>query len=95
MLPFKDIACLTTTGGKTYAIDRRGQRYRLRQRLCDLEPILPGSFIRINKSAIANQLHLEKFKATFSGAVDAVFTCGYTEYVSRRCFAIIKRRFDS
>ena len=93
-LPFRDIACLTTLGGKTWAIDRLGRRYRLRQRLCDLEAALPSSFMRINKSAIANRAHLEKFKTTFSGAVDAVFTCGYTEYVSRRCFANIKRRFD-
>jgi len=26
--------------------------------------------------------------------VDAVFKCGYREYVSRRCFAQIKRRFE-
>jgi len=93
-LPFHEIACLTTSGGKTWAIDRLGRRYRLRQRLCDLEEALPSSFLRINKSAIANRAHLEKFKTTFSGAVDAVFTCGYTEYVSRRCFANIRRRFD-
>ena len=92
-LPYLDIACLTTSQGKTWAIDRHGRQYRLRQRLCDLEEHLPASFMRINKSAIANRAHLMKFKTTFSGAVDAVFTCGYTEYVSRRCFAAIKRRF--
>ena len=27
-------------------------------------------------------------------SVDAVFKCGYKEYVSRRCFAQIKRRFE-
>jgi len=32
---------------------------------------------------------------TYSGAVDAVFKCGYRDYVSRRCLAQIKRRFET
>lgn len=94
LLPFRQIACITVADGKTWAIDAKGERYRLKQRLCELEGQLPSSFIRINKSAIANEAHLERFAATFSGAVDAVFRCGYREYVSRRCFAAIKRRYD-
>ena len=95
MLPFTDIECITILGGKTYAIDTSNRRYRLKLRLYELEDILPSSFIRINKSTLANETKLERFTASFSGAVDAVFKCGYTEYVSRRCFAEIKRRFDS
>lgn len=94
MLPFSDIECITVLDGKTYAIDSRNKRYRLRQRLYELEKLLPSSFIRINKSTLANENRLERFHTTFSGGVDAVFKCGYTEYVSRRCFAEIKRRFD-
>lgn len=93
-LPISDISCITVLDGKTYVIDAKGKRYRSRQRLYEIEELLPDYFIRINKSAIANEIHLERFHATFSGAVDAVFKCGYTEYVSRRCFAAIKRRFD-
>ena len=51
--------------------------------------------MRINKSALANEAHLERFTASFNGAVDAVFRSGYREYVSRRCFAEIKRRYDN
>ena len=94
MLPFTDIECITILDGKTYAIDTNNRRYRLKLRLYELEEILPSSFIRINKSTLANETRLERFTASFSGAVDAVFKCGYTEYVSRRCFAEIKRRFD-
>ena len=94
LLPFRQIACISVDDGKTWAIDAKGVRYRLKQRLYELEGQLPASFIRINKSAIANEAHLERFAATFSGAVDAVFRCGYREYVSRRCFAAIKRRYD-
>lgn len=95
MLSFGEIACVTVLDGKTYAIDTKNHRYRLKQRLYELEQLLPSSFIRINKSAIANQAQLDRFAVTYSGAVDAVFKCGYREYVSRRCFAQIKRRFES
>ena len=94
MLAFSDIECVTVLDGKTYAIDSKNQRYRLRQRLYELEALLPSSFVRINKSTLANEKRLDRFAVTYSGAVDAVFQCGYTEYVSRRCFAQIKRRFD-
>lgn len=94
MLPFSQIECVTVLDGKTYAIDVHGTHYRLKQRLYELEAKLPACFIRINKSAIANENQLERFVPSFSGAVDAVFQCGYREYVSRRCFAEIKRRFE-
>lgn len=94
MLTFSDMECITVLDGKTYAIDRHNRQYRLKMRLYELEDLLPTSFIRINKSTLANEAHLDRFITSYSGAVDAVFKCGYTEYVSRRCFAQIKRRFD-
>ena len=94
MLPVSAIECITVLDGKTYAIDQMGQKYRLKERLYELESLLPSSFIRINKSALANESRLDRFAVTYSGAVDAVFCCGYREYVSRRCFTQIKRRFE-
>lgn len=94
MLPFTQIACITVIDGKTLAIDTQNRRYRLKSRLYELEDRLPANFIRINKSTIANETELEKFTPSFSGAVDAVFKCGHTDYVSRRCFVQIKRRYD-
>ena len=93
MLSVSEIECITVLDGKTYAIDSGNRRYRLKQRLYELEQHLPSSFIRINKSALANESRLDRFAVTYTGSVDAVFKCGYTEYVSRRCFAQIKRRF--
>ena len=93
MLRLTEIACITVIDGKTVAVDSKGKRYRLKQRLYELEAILPQSFIRINKSAIANERMIERFAANFSGAGDVVFQGGYREYVSRRCFAEIKRRY--
>ena len=94
MLSFSEIECITVLEGKTYAIDIKNRRYRLKPRLYELEQQLPSSFIRINKSAIANEARLDRFTVTYAGSVDAVFKSGYTEYVSRRCFAQIKRRLE-
>lgn len=95
MLSVSEIECVTVLDGKTYAIDSGNRRYRLKQKLYELEEQLPSSFIRINKSTLANENRLDRFAVTYAGSVDAVFKCGYTEYVSRRCFAQIKRRFEA
>ena len=94
-LPFDSIECITVIDRKVMAIDEQGRRYRLQDRLRDLEDVLPSYFIRINKSAIANEHRILRFDAVFSGGVDAVFQCGYREYVSRRCFTEIRRRYDA
>ena len=93
-LPFREIECITVLERKVTAIDIRGSRYRLQERLRDLEAVLPAYFIRINKSTLANEHRIARFDAAFSGGVDAVFQCGYREYVSRRCFAEIRRRYE-
>ena len=93
-LTFQEIECVTILDRKVFAIDTQGDRYRIQDRLRDLEEILPSYFIRINKSTLANEHRIERFDAVFSGGVDAVFRCGYREYVSRRCFAEIRRRYE-
>ena len=94
MLPIPQIECITVIDSKTWAIDTLGKRYRLKGRLYEVESLLPSNFIRINKSALANTARLDRFAVCFTGAVDAVFQSGYREYVSRRCFADIRRRYD-
>ena len=93
-LAFSEIECITILNRKVIAIDTRGNHYRIQDRLRDLEGILPSYFIRINKSALANEHRIARFDAVFSGGVDAVFQCGYREYVSRRCFVSIRRRYE-
>ena len=94
-LAFQEIECITVLDRKVIAIDTKGNHYRIQDRLRDLEDVLPSYFIRINKSALANEHRILRFDAVFSGGVDAVFQCGYREYVSRRCFAEIKRRYET
>ena len=93
-LAFEEIECMTIIDRKVVAIDTDGNHYRVQERLRNLENLLPSYFIRINKSAIANEHRIQRFEAAFSGGVDAVFQCGYREYVSRRCFAEIRRRYE-
>ena len=93
-LTFQEIECITILDRKVIAIDEKGDQYRIQDRLRDLEDVLPSYFIRINKSTLANEHRILRFDAAFSGGVDAVFKCGYREYVSRRCFAEIKRRYE-
>lgn len=93
-LAFEDIECITILDRKVMAIDTMGNHYRLQDRLRDLEAVLPSYFIRINKSSLANEHRILRFDAAFSGGVDAVFSCGWREYVSRRCFAEIRRRYE-
>ena len=94
ILTFRGIECITIIDRKVIAIDEQGNQYRIQDRLRDLEEILPSYFIRINKSTLANEQRILRFDAAFSGGVDAVFWCGYREYVSRRCFAEIRRRYE-
>jgi len=93
-LAFSEIECITILNRKVIAMDSSGSQFSLKERLRDLEDILPSYFIRINKSTLANEHRILRFDAVFSGGVDAVFQCGYREYVSRRCFAQIKRRYE-
>ena len=93
-LTFQEMECITVLDRKVIAIDSDGNHYRVQERLRDLEEILPSYFIRINKSTLANEHRILRFDAAFSGGVDAVFQCGYREYVSRRCFAEIRRRYE-
>ena len=93
-LTFREIECITVIDRKVIAIDADGGRYRVQERLRYLEAVLPSYFIRINKSTLANEHRILRFDAAFSGGVDAVFRCGWREYVSRRCFAEIRRRYE-
>ena len=93
-LPFSEIECITVLERKVIAIDGSGIHYRLQERLRDLEAVLPSYFVRINKSTLANEHRIDRFEAVFSGGVDAVFRCGHRDYVSRRCFAELRRRYE-
>lgn len=57
-LLFSEIECITVVDKKVIAVDTKGKRYRIQERLRDLENILPSYFIRINKSTLASNTAL-------------------------------------
>ena len=93
MLDISQVECFYVEADKTYASYIAGERYLIKKRLYELENVLPADFERINKSAIANWKKISKFKVQLSGSVAVVFKNGYTDYISRRCFAELKRRY--
>ena len=91
-LNIHDIECIYTQDSKTYCVCNDKRVYQIKKRLYEVEKTLPPTFIRINKSGIANSKKIKRFITTITGSVNVEFICGYTDYVSRRCFAEIKRR---
>ena len=89
-----EIESVYVMDGRTYAAYADGKEYRLKQRLYELEAKLPADFVRINKSALANRRKIRSFQTQISGAVDVVFLSGHRDYVSRRCFSELKRRYE-
>ena len=92
-LSFYEVECIGVVDRRVYVITRDGGRYRSGQRLSELQALAPSDFIRVNKSAIVSESAIVRFAATFSGGIDVYLSSGHHEYVSRRCYAEIKRRW--
>lgn len=93
LLRLSDIEAFYIENGRTYAACTDGGRYIIRKHLYELEDILPAGFRKINKSAIANMKKIVRFRSGINGAVDAVFGSGFSDYISRRCFAELKKEY--
>ena len=91
ILEIKNIECVTVIDNKVWAITENG-KYLIKNRLYEVEKLLPSSFIKISKSSVANISKIKKFISTYSGSVNVEFKSGYTDYVSRRCLPQVKRR---
>lgn len=73
------------------AVTAKGE-FRLKEKLYELEEILPSSrFIRLSKSVIANLHELSRFEASFNGTLCVYFKSGTKEYVSRTYVNAIKQ----
>lgn len=94
MLAVCDVDCFYVENNKTYAhccVDNKS--YFIKKRLYELEDMITGDFVKINKSAIANWRQVSKLQVQLSGAVDVIFKSGHRDCISRRCFADLKRRY--
>ncbi len=92
-LPAEVIESISVIGTKTVVVDKDGREYTSKLRLYEAESRLPGTFFRINRSALINREYTERFEASFGGGMRAVMKSGHSDIISRRCLAAIRRRF--
>ncbi|MDQ0428496.1 DNA-binding LytR/AlgR family response regulator [Planomicrobium stackebrandtii] len=79
-----------TNSDTVAAVTEKGE-FRLKEKLYELEEVLPPSqFIRLSKSVIANLDELSRFEASFNGTLCVYFKSGAKEYVSRNYVNAIK-----
>lgn len=88
-----DVELFFVENDKVYAHCGDNKFYRIKKTLSEIEQIVPNDFVRISKSGIANWSKVSKMNVQLSGAVNVIFKSGYSDYISRRCFADIKRRY--
>lgn len=86
-----DVYCFIVENGKVYALTVK-EKLQLDRRLYQLESQLSDGFVKINQSCIANFKKIDRFSASFSGALEVRFKNGYTDYVSRRRLKYVKER---
>ena len=86
-----DIFCVTVLDGKVWAICEKEQ-FLLKQRLYEIEQLLPETFVKIHQSCLANLRKVERFDASISGTLMLRFQNGHRDYVSRRQLKHVKER---
>lgn len=87
-----EVTCFMVEDSKVYALTDK-EKYQLKQRLYQLEEMLPNNFVKINQSCIANIRQIKKFDTSISGTLLIKFKNGYKDYVSRRQMKAVKERF--
>lgn len=83
------------TAGSYVAVHTAGQIYETHERLYELEQILPGTFLRVSKSAILNTSKIRSVRKNIAGASEVEF--GGTEkkaYVSRSYFKLLTDKLE-
>ena len=91
-LKIDEVTCFMVEDNKVYALTDK-EKYQLKQRLYQLEEMLPDTFVKINQSCIANIRLIKKFDTSISGTLIINFKNGYKDYVSRRQMKAVKERF--
>lgn len=86
------VSCFYTKDGKVFA-SMDGNDYATKLRIKDVMELIDDSFIKINQGCVVNVHYIQKFAASFGGALRVVLKNGYSDYVSRRELPNIKRRF--
>ena len=91
ILEYVKVSRFTVEEDKIYAYVG-AKRYRIKQRLYQIEQQMPDCFVRIHQSCLANLRHIARFEASYSGTLRVVFKNGDVDYVSRRNVRHVKER---
>ena len=90
----KDIETIYSSDKKVF-IKANGNEYVCKQRLYELEELLPNrDFIRISNSEIINLNKVKSINTKFIGSIVITFYSGYVTYSSRRYINKIKEILD-
>ncbi len=90
-LDYAEVVCFFTRDGKVFAMVGENE-YATKLRIKQVLELTDDTFIRINQGCVINIKKLEKFKASFGGALMVIMKNGYSDYVARRELKNIKRR---
>lgn len=90
-LSLDKIVLITSIDNKTYAICTNKKQYQIKKRIYQLVEELPKYFWRVNKSSIVNRYQISRFEEIQTASVNIIMKNGLTDYVSRRCFAKIRK----
>ena len=91
ILHINDVICFTVSDGTTYAITKN-ERYKIKQRLYQVEESYGAEFLKINQSCLVRVSAIERFSASIGGSLSVHLKGGYRDYVSRRQMKSVKER---
>ena len=90
-LELSEVCCFLVEEGAVLALVG-DKRYRIKERLYQIEERLPPDFVRIHQSAIANLQQIERFDTSIAGTLRVHYRNGYRDYVSRRNLRAVKEK---
>ena len=93
-LDLETILFFETDGEKIYG-HTRDEAYEVKQKLYELEELLPIAFCRISKSTIVNVKQIYSLEKSFSGTSTVNFYQTHKQvHVSRRYYQLLKERLN-
>ena len=93
-VPLREILFFEAYDGKVYA-HTKDKTFTCEYKLFELENILPSSYVRISKSAIANVMMISSLKRELVGNGEIGFRgCDKRTYFSRSYYKILRDKID-
>lgn len=93
-LPLSEIYFFETADS-AIAVHTRGGIYETKLKLYELEELLPGSFLRVSKSAILNTKYIRAIHKNITGASEVEFAgTNKRAFVSRSYFKLLTNKLE-